>query len=400
VRREALHVECLVDGTESRISIKDVAYLCRKLEIEVRGVGVVRGCVVNEFDEDEEDAHVNANGNDNNNDSEDNLEDNSEEDNSEDSLGWTTGVCGTVILTGSSARENGRVLASLSAARKRINCSPSSSSNENNNILVFLSPSSALSSSVLVDFFTQEPTSPYHIPRELFFRSITRLFTSTKLAGRSPELADLFSSLENLLLTNASSLTILESRSGYGKSFLAKEFVSLVKRLGPGVEIGIVPAAEDCVNSPMHVWKVVVEEVIFRISKKVHLTPGHIEKMLPAGCEKGQAVFLNEILPPMFHFMFNRPNAPMREASHASVMSSAHGSMRSVMSARSEEMLKDEGEGEGEGEGSPPHISVARDTAAAAAAATSQQQEADNNKKAARRFKKVSVVQCAKQIKF
>ena len=109
---------------------------------------------------------------------------------------------------------------------------------------------------------------------------------------------------------------------------------------------------------------------------------------------------MNEILPPMFHFMFNRPNAPMREASHASVMSSAHGSMRSVMSARSEEMLKDEGEGEGEGEGSPPHISVARDTAAAAAAATSQQQEADNNKKAARRFKKVSVVQCAKQIKF
>ena len=138
------------------------------------------------------------------------------------------------------------------------------------------------------------------VPKDAFIHTIRKSLRTSKMAGRGDIKRHLYERLELLMLNNDASTTIMEGRSGYGKSHLIKDFVDLTKKLG--IRTAFIPAAEDLVSSPLYIWKILVEEILFLVSKETHLTPMHMQETLPSGCGISQSIFLNEILPKKFHF--------------------------------------------------------------------------------------------------
>lgn len=79
--------------------------------------------------------------------------------------------------------------------------------------------------------FSSIPDHPkWEAPNDKFSRAVNSVRSSSSLAGRQSIRKVLSDSLEMLLISNTSSLSILESRAGFGKSKLASEVVQVSSR--------------------------------------------------------------------------------------------------------------------------------------------------------------------------
>jgi hypothetical protein len=80
--------------------------------------------------------------------------------------------------------------------------------------------------------FTDSPEHPeWKVPHDIFSEALSTVFVASEMSGRADIRLGLSRSLQELLLINASSNTLLEARAGFGKSTLANEIVQVSRAM-------------------------------------------------------------------------------------------------------------------------------------------------------------------------
>jgi hypothetical protein len=114
------------------------------------------------------------------------------------------------------------------------------------------------------------------------------------MAGRGELRTDLAESLEQLLLVNAASLTVLEARAGFGKSMMAKETVQVAEALKlPNL---VVSTSEDD-EANMGIWITICENLLSRMEKEKESGDVDLLAYLPAECGVEQVIWISDYLP-------------------------------------------------------------------------------------------------------
>jgi hypothetical protein len=79
----------------------------------------------------------------------------------------------------------------------------------------------------LIEFTDSAEHPGWEVPHDIFTSAVTSVFEASAMVGRFDTRKALSHSLEQLLLINASSTTLLEALAGFGKSMLANEIVQV-----------------------------------------------------------------------------------------------------------------------------------------------------------------------------
>ncbi|GMI39060.1 hypothetical protein TeGR_g1072, partial [Tetraparma gracilis] len=143
--------------------------------------------------------------------------------------------------------------------------------------------------------FTDSPEHPeWKVPHDIFSEALSTVFVASEMSGRTDIRLGLSRSLQELLLINASSNTLLEARAGFGKSTLANEIVQIAASLK--IPHFVARASQDN-ESNLRIWIELCAALLRTAAEDGSEDSVDLLDHLPSACGITQLYWLNDFLP-------------------------------------------------------------------------------------------------------